>query len=224
MERENSCCTQGSDERPSETIENWKRTWARRVSERAHVGSHRARTELPVYPQGVLRHVRIFSRRCQPVDRQLGEVTDILRECKEAKEASTSVCKNMERKYQNLNSEVKEWSEERESLESETSVLGKLLKKATSRCKECREINSRMEARETMTCDFVDIVRKSEGLTRQQYIRTIYAATLTEEVSMALLTALEQSLQYFTVSWNEREENKPLSQEIRCTKNMIHRR
>lgn len=51
-----------------------------------------------------------------------------------------------------------------------------------------------MESREYFICDYADIVRESETLTRQQYTRTIYAATLGKEVLKLSLRAVESVL------------------------------
>lgn len=122
------------------------------------------------------------------------EVKSVAAGCREAKDGTTAALKKMDRKVASFDKKVDDVKEEVESLNAEATVLRQLVKKGTAQCKECREIQSRTETRENMICDFVDIVRESENLTRQQYIRTIYDCTLSKEISKASLSVLEQSL------------------------------
>lgn len=76
----------------------------------------------------------------------------------------------------------------------ESAVVRNLSSKISKQTEECRGILSRVERKEGMVCDYVDIVRESNALTRQQYTATIYTSTLCKEITKASLSVLEAAL------------------------------
>lgn len=120
-----------------------------------------------------------------------GDVSDTLRECEEMNSESKGPLNKLTRLSKNIEKQLRRGNEEVDSVEVENAVVRNLSKKISKENGESRQIISRVERRERMICDYVDIVRESETLTRQQYTRAIYVVTLCKEMTKASLSALE---------------------------------
>lgn len=113
---------------------------------------------------------------------------------REAERSAQSTMEQFKAMMNGMEDKLKRCKEQVKRVEKESAAVGVVANKVASQGAECRRNKERVDQREKFICDYVDIVRESETLMRQKYTRTIYAATLTKEVSKASLSALESTL------------------------------
>lgn len=132
--------------------------------------------------------------KCAEVNDSINDVRAALNGCRDMKEETRSMMDNTKAMKKTMDNQLRRGKEQLETLEVESAVIQKIAKKATAQCRECRESQERVASREAFICDYVGIVRESETLTRQQYTRTIYAATLAKEIVKLSLKAVESAV------------------------------
>lgn len=119
------------------------------------------------------------------VERLHQGAVDLVAQCtamKSSTETTVSKARNLTKQVEQA---AKKGREDTDALGKEREVLEALGRRAIEQFKKFRQVQSRVDITETYICDFVDVVRESENVTRQQYTRTKIASTLCKEITKA---------------------------------------
>lgn len=94
-----------------------------------------------------------------------------------------------------------------DAIQTNVELIQSLADKASEKCSEVRVACNIVQNKESFLSSFVDIVKDTEALTRSQYTRTVYSATVTKEVCQTALGTLEAALRMLQIVHNLRNDD-----------------